>query len=81
MQIFSDNRNSRAELVQQSGIQPLIKGEIMENKFIQEKLQNLNINGDLRDIEELGDQITAQIVQKLNKQNNKHSYIPSQAQG
>lgn len=53
----------------------------MENKFIQEKLQNLNINGDLRDIEELGDQITAQIVQKLNKQNNKHSYIPSQAQG
>jgi len=33
-QIFNDNRNSRPELIQQSGIQPLIKGEILENKLI-----------------------------------------------
>jgi len=33
----------------------------MENKFIQEKLQNLQMNGDLRDVSELNDQITAQI--------------------
>lgn len=38
----------------------------MENALIQQKLKN--INGDLRDIEELGDQITAEIVKKLNDQ-------------
>ena len=37
------------------------KVDIMENKFIQEKLQNLQMNGDLRDVSELNDQITAQI--------------------
>jgi len=28
-------------------------------------MQNLNVNGDLREIENLGDQITAQIMKKL----------------
>ena len=35
------------------------KVDIMENKFIQEKLQNLQMNGDLREVSELNDQITA----------------------
>jgi hypothetical protein len=31
------------------------KADIMENKFIQEKLQDLQINGDLREVSELND--------------------------
>lgn len=45
-----------------------MQGEIMENALIQQKLKN--INGDLRDIEELGDEITAEIVKKLKSQQN-----------
>lgn len=43
-----------------------MQGEILENALIQQKLKN--INGDLRDIEELGDEITAEIVKKLKSQ-------------
>lgn len=45
------------------------KADIMENKFIQEKLQNLQMNGDLRDVSELNDQITAQINNAIRQGN------------
>lgn len=45
------------------------KVDIMENKFIQEKLQNLQMNGDLRDVSELNDQITAQINHAIRQGN------------
>ena len=38
----------------------------MENSLIQQKLQGMN--GDLSNIEQLGDQITASIVKKLDQQ-------------